>query len=92
MFKVFSHPVLRATAFFSRQKVRLLFLGIFYDRRPTVSNRSLATPGFIKKIRAGILWVAALLASLLVLETWLSSDLEDQALEQLLLCGFPCPG
>lgn len=46
-------------------------------------------PDLLKKFAPGILWVAALLACLLALETWLRSDLEDQALEQLLLSTFP---
>lgn len=48
-------------------------------------------PDLLKKFAPGILWVSALLACLLALENWLSSDLEDQALEQVLLCGFPLP-
>jgi heme exporter protein B len=46
-------------------------------------------PDLLRKFAPGILWVSALLACLLTLETWLRSDLDDQALEQLLLSAFP---
>lgn len=46
-------------------------------------------PDLLKKCAPGVVWVAALLASLLALENWLSSDLEEEALEQTLLCSFP---
>ncbi len=46
-------------------------------------------PDLLKKFAAGILWIAALLACLLSLENWLRADLEEQAVEQLLLSSFP---
>lgn len=46
-------------------------------------------PDLLKKFAPGILWAAALLACLLALESWLRHDLENHALEQLLLS--PCP-
>jgi len=48
-------------------------------------------PDLLQKFAPGILWVAALLASLLTLENWLDSDLDEQALEQLLLSSHPLP-
>jgi len=46
-------------------------------------------PELLRKFAPGIVWVAALLSTLLALENWLRSDLEDQALEQLLLSTCP---
>jgi len=46
-------------------------------------------PALLRSIAPGVLWVAALLASLLALEFLFRSDLEDGTLEQLLLCGQP---
>jgi len=46
-------------------------------------------PDLLRSLAAGIVWVAALLSSLLALEALFRSDLEDGTLEQLVLCGQP---
>ena len=43
----------------------------------------------LRNIAPGVVWVAALLSSLLALETLLRADLEDGTLEQLTLSGQP---
>jgi len=48
-----------------------------------------ADPGLLRSIGPGIIWVAALLASLLSLETVFRSDFDDGSLEQLLLSPHP---
>jgi heme exporter protein B len=48
-------------------------------------------PDLLKKFAPGILWVATLLACLLALENWLRTDLDDNAIEQLVLSPFPLP-
>jgi heme exporter protein B len=46
-------------------------------------------PSQLRDIAPGVLWVAALLSSLLALEALLKSDAEDGTLEQMLLSGQP---
>jgi len=48
-----------------------------------------ADPALLREIGPGIIWVAALLASLLSLETVSRSDFDDGSLEQLLLSPHP---
>jgi len=48
-----------------------------------------ADPALLRDIGPGIIWVAALLASLLSLETVFRSDFDDGSLEQLLLSPHP---
>lgn len=48
-------------------------------------------PDLLRKFAPGILWVAVLLACLLALENWLRSDLDENAIEQLVLSSFPLP-
>ncbi len=48
-------------------------------------------PAMLKKIAPGIIWVAALLAKLLALESLLRSDYDDGGIEHLLLSPFPLP-
>lgn len=48
-----------------------------------------ADPNQLRAIGPGIIWVAALLAALLSLETLFRSDFEDGALEQILLSPQP---
>jgi heme exporter protein B len=45
--------------------------------------------GVLRRIAPGVLWVAALLASLLALDRLFQADYEDGALEQLALSGEP---
>ena len=45
--------------------------------------------GVLRRIAAGVLWVAALLASLLALDRLFQADHEDGSLEQLALSGEP---
>lgn len=46
-------------------------------------------PKFLSKIAAGVIWVAALLATLLSLDSLFRADMEDGSLEQLLASGAP---
>lgn len=48
-----------------------------------------AQPNLLQSIAPGIIWVAALLASLLSLDSLFRSDFEDGSLEQLLLSHHP---
>lgn len=43
----------------------------------------------LQALAPGVIWVAALLATLLSLESMFRSDFEDGALEQMLLCPYP---
>lgn len=49
-------------------------------------------PGLLARIAPGVVWVAALLASLLVMERLFRDDLLDGSLEQLLLLPTPLAG
>jgi heme exporter protein B len=46
-------------------------------------------PSLLRNIAPGVVWVAALLSSLLALESLFRADLEDGTLEQLTLSGQP---
>lgn len=45
--------------------------------------------GFLAPAAAGILWVAALLATLLALDSLFRADLDDGALEQMMMAPYP---
>lgn len=47
------------------------------------------SPALLKTIAPATIWVAALLAGMLSLESMFRSDFEDGSLEQLLLCSHP---
>lgn len=47
------------------------------------------SPDLLRRIAPGIVWVCALLATLLPLDRLFGAELEDGALDQLLLCGLP---
>ena len=46
-------------------------------------------PATLGRIAPGIIWVYALLATLLPLDRLFGADMEDGSLDQLLLCGLP---
>ena len=48
-----------------------------------------AEPELLRKMSAGVIWVAALLAAMLSLDGLFRSDFEDGSLEQLLLSAHP---
>ncbi len=48
-------------------------------------------PEVLARLAPGIVWVCALLATLLPLERLFGADAEDGSLDQLLLCGLPAP-
>ncbi|MCZ6516180.1 MAG: heme exporter protein CcmB [Gammaproteobacteria bacterium] len=48
-------------------------------------------PAVLREIGPGVLWVAALLATLLALNTLFRSDFDDGSLEQLALSAHPLP-
>ena len=49
-------------------------------------------PEVLARLAPGIVWVCALLATLLPLERMFAADAEDGSLDQLLLCGLPAAG
>jgi heme exporter protein B len=49
-------------------------------------------PSLLRDIAPGVVWVGALLSSLLALESMFRADLEDGTLEQLVICGQPLGG
>ncbi len=48
-------------------------------------------PETLSRLAPGIVWVCALLATLLPLDRLFGADYEDGSLDQLLLCGLPAP-
>ena len=48
-------------------------------------------PEVLARLAPGVVWVCALLATLLPLDRLLGADLEDGSLDQLLLSGLPAP-
>lgn len=46
-------------------------------------------PGLLESIGAGVIWIAALLATVISLDTLFRSDYEDGSLDQFLLSGIP---
>ncbi len=48
-------------------------------------------PETLSRLAPGVIWVAALLASLLPLDKLFGADFEDGSLDQLLLSGLPAP-
>ncbi len=48
-------------------------------------------PETLQKIGPGVIWVAAILSSLLGMERLFRDDFQDGSLEQLMLCGAPMP-
>ena len=50
-----------------------------------------AVPELLSRIAPGIIWVAALLAAMLSLDSIFRSDFDDGSLEQLLLSAHPMP-
>jgi len=49
------------------------------------------SPQTLQKVGPGIIWVAALLSSLLALEKLFKQDFQDGSLEQLVLTPYPLP-
>lgn len=48
-------------------------------------------PATLGRIAPGVVWVCALLATLLPLDRIFGADMEDGSLDELLLCGIPLP-
>jgi heme exporter protein B len=48
-------------------------------------------PATLGRIAPGVVWVCALLATLLPLDRMFGADMEDGSLDELLLCGLPLP-
>lgn len=89
---------LAATALFVRRDLRLAFRRpsqlcnplVFFLVVTTLFPLSLSPlTSQLRDIAPGVLWVAALLSSLLALEGLLKSDAEDGTLEQMVLSGQP---
>src|SRR5690242_13548821 len=90
MFKIFFTLLYYEWLLFFRDKQAIFYsLGFFMIVTLLFPIAISPDPNLLQKYGSGIIWIAALLASLLALEGWLRLDLEDQALEQLLLSSFP---
>lgn len=86
MFKIFTAILYYELLQFSRDKSTVFHVLGFFIIVTLLFPIALAPfPELIKKFAAAILWVAALLACLLALENWLRADIENHAIEQLLL-------
>jgi heme exporter protein B len=48
-------------------------------------------PATLGRIAPGVVWVCALLATLLPLDRMFGADMEDGSLDEILLCGLPLP-
>jgi heme exporter protein B len=48
-------------------------------------------PATLGRVAPGVVWVCALLATLLPLDRMFGADMEDGSLDELLLCGLPLP-
>jgi heme exporter protein B len=90
--------ILRGAALLIERDLRLAFrrpsqLGnplVFFLVVTTLFPLSLSPlPSQLRDIAPGVLWVAALLSSLLALEALLKADAEDGTLEQMVLSGQP---
>ena len=90
--------ILRAMLLLAERDLRLAFRRpsqlcnplVFFLVVTTLFPLSLSPqPSQLRDIAPGVLWVAALLSSLLALEALLKSDAEDGTLEQMLLSGQP---
>ena len=68
--------------------VQLLFYAVVVTLFPLGVG---ADPGLLRALGPGVLWVAALLASLLSLPRLFSADFADGALEQIALSPYPLP-
>ncbi len=64
-------------------------LWFFSDRHHPVSVRRRAAPQLLAQIAPGVVWVAALLAALLVMDRLFRDDWQDGSLEQLMLLPTP---
>ncbi|WP_428395244.1 heme exporter protein CcmB [Lichenicoccus sp.] len=49
------------------------------------------SPALLARMAPGIVWVCALLAALLPLDRLFGAELDDGALDQIMLCGLPAP-
>jgi heme exporter protein B len=89
---------LRAAALILRRDLALAFRRWEQVTHPVVFFLMVATlfplaldpkPSLLADIAAGVVWVSALLSSMLALETLYRADVEDGTLEQLTLTGQP---
>jgi heme exporter protein B len=85
-FLVFRRDLLLAQRHWGQVAQPLIFFVMVTTLFPLALSPELAE---LRRISAGILWVAALLASLLGLELLFRSDHADGTLEQMLLAGQP---
>src|SRR5688572_4165690 len=83
---VFRRDLLLAQRHWGQVAQPLIFFVMVTTLFPLALSPELAE---LRRISAGILWVAALLASLLGLELLFRSDHADGTLEQMLLAGQP---
>ncbi len=92
MFKIFFALLYYELLLFFRNKQVILYaLGFFILVAFLFPIALSPHPDLLQQFAPGILWVAALLAALLTLNHWLDSELEYEALEQLLLSSLPLP-
>lgn len=90
MLKIFQQTLYYELLFFCRERAAIFHpLGFFLLVVFIFTVALSPQPNLLNKLTPGILWVATLLACLLALENFLRSDLNDQALEQLILSPHP---
>ncbi|MBV9576537.1 MAG: heme exporter protein CcmB [Gammaproteobacteria bacterium] len=92
MLKTLSHVFYSELLVLIRRSQEWLYpLGFFIIMMSLLPLVFSPDPLFLKKYVPGYIWLAALLASLLAIETIFYADLEDGYLEQLILSPLPLP-
>ncbi|MCH4143265.1 heme exporter protein CcmB [Acetobacter peroxydans] len=90
MTSLFWHIVLRDLRLALRHGADTLGAVLFFIVTATLFPLSLGpSPELLRRMAPGIIWVCALLASLLPLDRLFGAELEDGSLDQLMLLGLP---
>ena len=90
MIRIFYTVLLRDLTLAMRHKTEILTTLFFFVIVISLFPMGVgADKALLQKIAPGVLWIAALLASMLALERLFSSDYEDGTLEQMLLSPQP---
>ncbi|MFT8891742.1 MAG: heme exporter protein CcmB [Acetobacter papayae] len=90
MTSLFWHIVMRDLRLALRHGADTLGAVLFFIVTATLFPLSLGpSPELLRRMAPGIIWVCALLASLLPLDRLFGAELEDGSLDQLMLLGLP---
>jgi len=90
MFSIFKTILIRDLTLAMRRKTDILSALFFFIIVISLFPLGVgAEKAMLQKIAPGVVWVAALLASMLALERLFSSDYEDGTLEQMLISAQP---